>query len=377
MVLRPTSFDFSHAGPVSSLNAAVISMVQLGADQIIVPVPNSDVQNDVEEGLKALPPERREAIKQVDAKGRLLSVVENYLEPMRIQAQRWPENAFLVALRNSLYSIALGCQQHACVARPRMGLVYDLLPVVDKSIFHGEAGHRFAELTYLLLQLEAYELSRVEVIGERFEERAGARVLDILESALFRDIVQTEGKLGLARNPMVLFKALKRKVSALVRSEEFADIVRAGAAVSGLLRSPMDLDKAGELLGVIDAQKGYSPSLVEPPTTLEYQIYKASIRGYQPPPPLIFAIEESVSDIYYWLNVGEETRINYDFNSEFAQMKRKIAEGKRALHSPGRYKGPEEIQVIEHTFHGGPYSHSKESERYFKGTFWQGVQGRA
>ena len=272
MVLRPTSFRFDATGPVSSLNAAAISLVQLGADQILVPVSQPEVKEAVEDGIEGLPFERRRLIREVDADGQVLSTVHDYLEPLRKHATDWNEKGFLEALKHSLYNVALGCRYRATVARPRMDLVYDLLPSVDKSVFQGEARYRFAEIGYFLSQLEPYGLSRVEAIGERFQEGAEERMMDILQSVQFRRIVKTQGRLGLVRNPRVLLGALRRKVLALTSNRRFKEIIRAGSAVTELLGIPVDLDKAGDVAGVLGLEKGNSPSLIDLPASLEYQI---------------------------------------------------------------------------------------------------------
>lgn len=79
----------------SVLPQLAVLLVARGANRVVVPVPTPGERELVEAAALALPPERRRLVRLVDQDGDLLNRVRTYLWPLREQADKWPEDAFV------------------------------------------------------------------------------------------------------------------------------------------------------------------------------------------------------------------------------------------------------------------------------------------
>src|SRR5687767_2454053 len=77
------------------LRAASLLLVARGADIICVPAPSAADNDKVGRAIEDLPAERRHLIRVVDPRGGTLRRVRDYLQPLRNQAKKWPEDAFV------------------------------------------------------------------------------------------------------------------------------------------------------------------------------------------------------------------------------------------------------------------------------------------
>src|SRR4051812_22253386 len=89
------------------LGAVSLLLVAKGAEQICVPTPSGDHEEMVGRAIADLPKERQHLIRLVDTKGETLRRVREYLAPLRSQASKWPEDAFVSFAETFLYQAAI------------------------------------------------------------------------------------------------------------------------------------------------------------------------------------------------------------------------------------------------------------------------------
>jgi hypothetical protein len=130
----------------STLAATSLLLASRGADKILLPTPTGPDRLVAERGLLALPPGRRATVEMVDQDGRILRRVQDYLSPLRACSQKWPEDAFVDFLVDFVYQVAIGARFKASIGTDAVSVVRGFIPIVDPSVFRGEAGFRFAEL---------------------------------------------------------------------------------------------------------------------------------------------------------------------------------------------------------------------------------------
>jgi hypothetical protein len=141
---------------ISTLAATSLLLASRGVDKILLPTPSEADRLIAKRGVLALPPERRAAVRMVDQDGKIFQRVRHYLSPLVSCVQKWPETAFVGFLGDFVYQIALGAIFKAAIGTSAVSIVRGFIPIVDYSVFRGEARFRFAELAALICSYEAH-----------------------------------------------------------------------------------------------------------------------------------------------------------------------------------------------------------------------------
>jgi hypothetical protein len=212
-----------HGKPVrvSSLAATSLILASRGVDQILIATPSHTDRQLAEKGLLALPPERRSAVRFVDSNGQILVRVRHYLRPLINAARGWPENAFVGFLADFLYDVAIGARFKSAIVTDSASVVRGFIPIINPSLFKGEAQFRLAELAALVCSYEPAELGHAAL---RTEVDAGStlspRLWHLIERAEFREVIAESGKLGLAEHPIIAARHLKNTFKTYLETKE-------------------------------------------------------------------------------------------------------------------------------------------------------------
>jgi ATPase subunit of ABC transporter with duplicated ATPase domains len=166
----------------------------------------------VERGLLSLPPERRANVALVDTDSRTLDRILRYLYPLHACAKKWPEDAFVGFLVDFVYQVALAAKFKAAVGTDAVSVVRGFIPIVDPSVFRGEAGFRFAELAAMICSYEPALLSQ-GALRTDVDTGSGlsSRLWKLIETAEFRQVVEESGKLGWVEHPLIAARGLHWK----------------------------------------------------------------------------------------------------------------------------------------------------------------------
>jgi hypothetical protein len=327
---------------VSTLNATAIILTSLGADQILIPVPGVVERNRVVAGLRTIPSSRRGLIKPIDADGKMLSRVSDFLMPMTKQARKHPENSFVKTSIETLYNLALGCKYGATIASGAMNELVESIPVIDLSLFTGEVRYRLSELIFMASRYDPSLMSRNEVIGQVSEADVRSLFWKIIDSAEYTSVVTISGRLGLARHPAVLLHSLERAIKNLVTRPEFKVAIRAGEVAAQLAKFPVSFSGLGELTDNLKRGPGFAPPFIELPVSTEYRIAEASLKESFPgatfPKSMIFADERILGNVVFhrWLNKGEESVLEYPPQQTLKRLRKSAVETRRVAAGLGR-----------------------------------------
>lgn len=323
---------------LSSVRALSLELVSLGADKILFPAPASKARDEIRSAIETLPKSRKKLVELVDENCRVYSEVTEYLQPLRDQATKWPEDAFIDFGRDVLYKIALGQKFKAASVDIDLVNLLEFIPIIDKTTFHGEASFRLEEFCRILTSFEANCLDRLQVIAEVMDPKTGVELTNILKSAHYASLTASMGSLGYPLHPSIILGQIHRYVSKLVGDKRFQSTIKAGAAVSGLPMSPVNLGSLGDLLRTSD-RTSFSPVSIDLPMTTKFQIYRSTMaaagNGAKPIKGSIYAIETMNS--HRWLNEGEEAKITFDPDKDLKLLQQAISLARKSLRK-GRYR---------------------------------------
>jgi hypothetical protein len=332
---------FGDSVSVSSLGAAALELTSFGADQILVPAPTAEASHGIEHGLEMIPPNRRHLIRRVDENGRVLSLVQQYLRPIAEVATGEAERNFVHFTLQTMYKVALGCRYKAAVIDARLEHVPMFLRVIDKSLFHGDAAFKIREIASLAFSFDGQIFDRLQIIAAIADSNLGRRLFEMLESSEYHSLVTTGGKIALAKNPRVALRQLKKKVSGVVRTPAFNQLVAAGTTASQLPGSPINLTPIRDLARVLGLQRDFSPVLLDLPNPVFYQIYQNSLsaagRNLVPPDGMAYQTLDSLFGLGDSLPIEMKNQISYDPKKRLASLKKFMAEAKIAMSVPDRY----------------------------------------
>jgi hypothetical protein len=318
-------------------NLAVL-LVAHGASRIVIPVPDSRDRERAESGLVDLPVERRSLVQLTDEKGQLLRRVLEYLEPLRQQAQKWPEDAFVAFASTFLYEVSLGLAHHGGVLSGAASVVRDFVPVIDPSQFRGEARFRLGELFRLICSYEPTVVDQGVFATDR-SDMSTANALAIMEAAEFRELVSASGRIGYLKHPLLGLKRLKQRFLALM-SKPIAKgaITLASTAADAAGGAGLGAASARALgFATSDGCERFNPPFISlGPTNLS--LYRAVLRegmpGATPPDGLIMAFRSRSG--YQWLSAGEEEKLAREAAVGIAP---RLDKHKEALSALGRLVG--------------------------------------
>ncbi len=321
----------------SMMPAVSVLLVARGSDQIIIPAPHAVERERVESGVAKLPPERRDLIKLCDTSGQDLRRVRDYLEPLRRQACKWPEDAFVGFAEDFLYEVVVATSQRAGVLSDSASVVRGFIPIIDPREFGGEARFRLAELCRLICTYAPAVVQHGMYVVDTCRE-ASATACEILGLAEFRALVAASGRIGYLKHPILALRRLREKFRALMRQPAAKSLIKLAstaadaAGAAGLGRA------AGEALGLA-AETGsgqfHPPFISLGPAKLA--LYRAALRegipGAVPPEGVIMLFEKlrGGQASHSWLNVGEESKLQREARSGIRRRVAQQREARKAL----------------------------------------------
>jgi hypothetical protein len=313
---------------VSTLNATAIILTTLGADRILVPVPGAAEKERVADGLNQMPPTRRGLVELVDVDGKILSRVLHFLNPIGKQAKKWPEDAFATTAIEMLYNLALGCKYGASIASDALSHAFEFIPIIDPSVFSGEARYRLAELVFLASRYDPSLMFKSEVIGHVSEANIRNLFWRIIDSSEYSSVVSISGRLGLVRHPAILLHKLEQTVRDLATHAEFKVAIKAGQVAAELAKLPVSFSSLEELAGNLKRGPGFASPFIELPISTEYHIAEASLKELFPtanfPKGTLYAAERTLGDLssHMWVNSGEDWRLVYHPRGTLKRLKK-------------------------------------------------------
>ncbi len=311
----------------STLNATAVLLTALGADSLLVPVPGEKEKERMAVALEAIPPPRRRLIRQVDSNGRILQRISDFLTPLHEQARKWPETAFVSFSVRTLYGMAIGCKYRAMAVNAQLPVMLDFIDRINPRVFKAEAVHRLAEICFLATSYDPALLSNAEVISEVSRADVRRQFWRIIESSEFGAVTAISGKLGYLRNPRVALRRLKLAVQKLVSRDDFKAVVGAASMASELAQLPLPLSRIDSLVEVLDKGRQFSPPLLDIPSPVGYDIYRASLAEFDPkavaPKGSILVVEYPLagSASHSWLNEGEKSKFKYNARRQLASLR--------------------------------------------------------
>jgi hypothetical protein len=310
-----------------------ILLVARGANRIVIPAPDPKERERIDSGLDRLPVERRGLVQVADQKGQLIRQVCDYLEPLRRQAKKWPEDAFVAFASKFLYEVSLGLTHRVGVLSSSASVVRDFIPIVDPSQFSGEARFRLAEIFRMVC---AYEPAAVDQ-GLFQIDRPNANTsnaLSIMEDAKFKELVVASGRIGYLKHPILGFQQLrKRFVSLMARPVVKGTMSLASTAVDAAGGAGMGAAAVKAIgLATPDSDEPFNPpfiSLGPADLSLYVAVLREQMPAAIPPPGQIMAFRSRSG--YSWLSVGEEDKLAREASASEAPRLAKYQEALTAL----------------------------------------------
>jgi hypothetical protein len=327
------AFENGRERVASVIPQLAVLLVARGADRIVIPAPDANEQERVHSGLDGLPAERSTLVKVADQDGNLLSEVREYLKPLARQAKKWPEDAFVSLALDFLYGVSLGLTHRAGVLSTSASVMRDFVPIVDPTVFTGEARFRLAELFRLIC---SYEPAVVDSGLFQIDIPHGdtSNALSIMEDAKFKELVVASGRIGYLKHPILELKNLKKRfVKLMARPVVKGTMTLASTAVDAAGGAGMGAAVV-KAIGIATPGSGgqFNPPFISLGPT-ELSLYGAVLReqmpGAIPPPGQIMAFRRRSG--YSWLSVGEDDKLAREAAAGDAPRLAKHAEALAAL----------------------------------------------
>jgi hypothetical protein len=330
----------SHGRKVKSpaVSATAVLLTSLGVDQILMPCPSTYEEERTLAGIDRLPTERKGLVKIVDKHGETLGRIRSYLEPLRKQAQKWPETAFVAFAEDFLYRLGLAMDFEAGILGNAAETLRTFVPILDARAFKGEAKFRLAEIASLICSYEPNLMEhgafQTEVASQ---DKAKPSVWNFIEMTEFVALVAASGRLGYLRHPNIGMRRVRKAAREFFGKAEVAKVFRLVSTTADLAGAKFLAEKAKGLIELFD--KSTNSSFHPPFINLgaaEMGVYQAALTetfpDATPPPGLIMAFEGTRGGkaSLSWLNIGEEMKLELE-EQGMAHRVNKLQEARSAL----------------------------------------------
>lgn len=322
----------------SIIPVLAVLLTARGSDRVIIPTPHSRVRERAESGIAGLPVERRHLVTLCDTNGELLSRVRGYLEPLRRQVRKWPEDAFVGFAEDFLYEVVVATNQRAGILSDAASVVREFVPLLDPTEFSGEARFRLAEICRIVCGYEPFVIDHGQYVIDSRRD-SGATAWDILKLAEFRAVVAASGRIGYLKHPLMGLRRLGHRLRELIRRPAIKPFIKLASTAADAAGAGGLAGAAGEALGL--AADGSGQQFHPPFISLgaaELPLYRAALRegapGAVPPKGAIMLFEimrAGAGSGGMWLNVGEETKLEREAKGGFRQRIAEHREARRAL----------------------------------------------
>lgn len=316
----------------SILNATAAVLACRGATKILVPAVGEFERERIEEGLESLPKERRDSIQMVDKRGAFYQRIKDYISPLTEQATEWPEDAFVSQAGDFLYLLSIASKYRAGIADDVLASLRGFIPIIDASIFKGEARYRLAEIFSLACAYEPLNPKHGTLTLELAESGVSTRLWSILQMAEFRSVVAESGMLGYIKHPVVGVKKLVNALEELISKPQVKPLMHlayTGAELSGYKPHVETIEKIlGDVEKERETAKDFSPPFIDlGPATLP--IFRVALREKYPRAVpyentiMLFEHARNNQKWHSWLNIGEERKLESGAKSA---LKRQLSE---------------------------------------------------
>lgn len=322
------------------LGAVSLLLVAKGADEICVPAPTAEHEDMVQRAIADLPRERRHLIRVVDAKGETLRRVREYLAPLRSQATKWPEDAFVWFAETFLYQAAIAHATHSSVVEGELETLRGFIPILDTRVFQGEAAYRLADIVSIVASYEPTVAGEGVLNPHADIARVGRTVDEILHSAEFHAFSSVAGGLGLALRPSVAIEEMIRRLKALLNRPSAQQALTLGRTAADLAGAGVSAEATSRLLGSLEINAGpFRPPFIGLGAT-SLGLYRVALfERYPdavPPPGTIMMIQHyrGGKSGVSWLNEGEGDKLSREADES---MSRKLESAKQARAALNRF----------------------------------------
>jgi hypothetical protein len=324
---------------VSTSIVPVVSvlLVARGSDRIIIPTPHAKERDRAEAGIARLPAERRSLITLSDTNGQVLTRVRDYLEPLRRQARKWPEDAFVGFAEDFLYEVVVATNERAGILSNSASVVRGFVPIIDPREFSGEARFRLAEVCRLICSYEPAVIEHGMWVADTRRD-TGASAWDILGMAEYTALVNASGKIGYLKHPLVALRRLRAKLCDLIRKPAVKPLIKLASTAADAAGAAGLAGATGEAIGLAAEARNrpfHPPFISLGPT--ELALYRAAVReglpGATPPPGVIMLFEELRGGrmSHMWLSVGEEDKLEREARSGLRRRHAQYLRARKAL----------------------------------------------
>jgi len=272
----------------------------------------------------------------------VLARVRDYLRPLEHQAQKWPEDAFVMFAEDFLYEVLLATRQGAGILSDSASTLRGFVAIVDPTQFTDEARFRLAEICRLVCSYEPAVIDHGQYIIDARRD-TGASAWEILETAEFRALVAASGRVGFLKHPLLALRRLRDKLRDIIRKPSAKSLIKLASTAVDAAGTGGLAGAAGEVLGLAADSPGqeFHPPFI-PLGPVELPLYRAALRAGLPgaaaPEGVIMSFElmrgGQADEI--WLNVGEGTKLDREAR---ASLRPRLVEHRKARKALDRLMG--------------------------------------
>jgi hypothetical protein len=314
-----------------------VLLVARGSDRLIIPTPHATDRERAESGIARLPVERRNLVSLCDTDGEISARIRDYIEPLRRQARKWPEDAFVTFAGDFLYEVLVATRQRAGILSDSASVVRDFVPILDPTEFTGEARFRLAEICRMVCSYEPAVIDHGQYVIDARRD-TGASAWEILKMAEFHAVVTASGRIGYLKHPLLGLRRLRDRLRDLIRKPFVKPLIK-------LASTAVDAAGAGGLGGAAGVALGLAANVpghhFHPPFislgAAELPLYRAALReglpGAVPPDGaiMLFEVMRGGRAGHMWLSVGEEKKLEREAEGGFRHRIAKYREARKAL----------------------------------------------
>ncbi len=314
-----------------------VLLVTRGSDRVIIPAPHDKDRERAESGIAGLPPERRNFVSLCDTDGEVLARVRDYMEPLRRQARKWPEDAFVTCAEDFLYDVLVATRQRAGILSHSASTVRGFVPIVDPTQFTGEGRFRLAEICRMVCSYEPAVIDHGQFIVDARRD-SGASAWEILKMAEYRAVVAASGRIGYLKHPFLGLRRVRDRLRDLIRKPCARPLIKLASTAVDAVGAGGLAGAAGEVLGAAAnaPEEHFHPPFISL-GPLELPLYRAALReglpGAVAPDGAIMLFEKICGGrgIYMWLNVGEERKLEREARESLRHRIARYREARKAL----------------------------------------------
>jgi hypothetical protein len=314
-----------------------VLLVARGADRLIIPTPHATDRERAESGIARLPVERRNLVSLCDTDGRILSRVRDYIEPLRRQARKWLEDAFVKFAEDFLYEVIIAIRQRAGILSDSASVVRDFVPILDPTECTGEARFRLAEICRMVCGYEPAVVDHGQYVIDARRD-TGASAWEILKMAEFRAVVAASGRIGYLKHPLLGLRRVRDRLRDLIRKPSVKPLIKLASTAADVAGAGGLGGAAGEVLGLaanVPGQQFHPPFISL--GAAELPLYRAALReglpGTVPPDGaiMLFEVMRAGRAGHSWLKVGEERKLEREAKGGSRYRIAKHREARKAL----------------------------------------------